>query len=96
MTKTDTIPQPRVFISYAVGPMTAPAQALKAAIERHGMSAWTVHANSPAGSNWQESIDEEIRKADSFLILVSPGDEDNRWLLFEIGSALSSVDTRLW
>ena len=91
MTKTDTIPQLRVFISYAVGPMTAPAQALKAAIERHGMSAWSVHADAPVGSNWEESIDEEIRKADSFLILISPGDEGNRWLLFEIRRILSRI-----
>ena len=55
------------------------------------MSAWSVHGDAPVGNEWEESIDEEIRKADTFLILISPGDEGNRWLLFEIRHILSRI-----
>lgn len=83
---------PSVLISYAVGPMTAPARALRVALERHGVDPWSVHADVRAGASWEESIDEAIRAADAFVILVAPGDEENRWIRFETRHIL----TRIW
>lgn len=83
---------PSVFISYAVGPMTAPAKALREALERHDVHPWTVHADVPVGASWENSVDEAIRNADAFVILIAPGDEQDRWLLFETRHIL----TRVW
>lgn len=83
---------PSVFVSYAVGPMTAPARALREALKRHDVHPWTVHADVPVGGSWEDSVDEAIRKADAFLILIAPGDEQDRWLLFETRHIL----TRVW
>lgn len=92
MTNLSKADASRVFISYVIGPMTAPARALRSALERYGVDPWSVHADVPAGVSWEESIDQAIRSADAFVILIAPGDEQNRWLSFETRHIL----TRVW
>lgn len=72
--------------------MTRPAKALREALRRHGVDSWNVHADVQPGDEWATAVDEAVRRADSFIILISPGDEVNRWLLSETRRML----TRVW
>jgi hypothetical protein len=46
----------------------------------------------PVGGSWEDTVQTAISQVDAFVILVAPGDENNRWLQYEVRKIL----TRVW
>lgn len=76
-----------VFISYA-SPDRDLADYLARDLEAEGVSVWSDRSIEP-GQNWLEGIEEGLRKAEFFVVVISPASLNSEWVNFEAGVALS-------
>lgn len=81
---------PDVFISHSTDTRDE-AQSLAAALRAHGLNTWIDLEHLQPGDDWIREIDEEIHRAQYFVVLVGPGSEHSESLRNEWSRILQEV-----
>ncbi|SRR6266542_4713357 len=79
--------QPQIFISYARSDKNI-AEQLTRFFEQQGYSVWIDYKMIKVGSDWQSELENALRKADVFVIVLSDEAVRSNWINAEIGYAL--------
>ncbi len=79
-----------VFISYAAKDLVY-ARKLVEALREQGIEALFWYDSITVGTEWQKEIRHALKRAEVFVILISPEFLSSQWMMFELGAAVGQA-----
>ena len=82
-----------VFISYARGDekRAREVRELIRSLDSAGLDTWLDETEIRAGEDWEKQIEDELRRAQVMVILLTPESSKSPWTLFELGAAIADA-----
>jgi TIR domain len=77
----------QIFISYARSDKVI-AEQLTRSFKQQGLSVWLDYESLKPGSSWQDELENALRRADIFVVVLSEDSVKSNWVNAEIGFAL--------
>ena len=80
----------KAYLSHSVADRTL-AQKLVAALRKHGVDAFDLHADVYPGGNWAERLSLALQESDAMIVLITPNSLGSPTLSYDIGYALGEA-----
>ncbi|SDX93223.1 FHA domain-containing protein [Allochromatium warmingii] len=78
----------RIFISHSSKDAVFVVEYLKPLLEHAGMSVWCSSGDLEWGVDWERQLHQELRRADWFIVVLSPDAADSDWVRAEVHWAM--------